>query len=134
MIVLDASVTAAWFFEDETTAEIDAIFRQITDAGAVVPPVWTYEVANVFRTAMRRRRLDAPRRQRSFDILAAMPIEHDAQGIDVWTTTVGLSDRHGLSVYDASYLELAIRRSLPLATLDKDLRSAARAEGVTVLP
>ncbi|HEY0853413.1 MAG TPA: type II toxin-antitoxin system VapC family toxin [Devosia sp.] len=134
MIALDASVTAAWFFQDETTSEVDAIFRRINDEGAVVPPVWSFEVANIFRTALRRRRLDQVRRQRCFDILIAMPIEREFEVQDVWTKTVGLSDQHGLSVYDAAYLEVAMRRLLPLATLDKELRQAAIAEGVAVLP
>ena len=134
MIALDASVTAAWFFQDETTAEVDAIFRRITDEGAVVPPVWSFEVANIFRTALRRKRLNQVGRRRCFDILLAMPIEREAEADDLWTTTVALSDRHDLSVYDAAYLELAMRRSLPLATLDKELRAAAIAEGITVLP
>lgn len=134
MIALDASVTAAWFFEDETTAEIDAVFRKINDEGAAVPPVWSFEVANIFRTALRRKRLSQVGRRRCFDILVAMPIEREAEVHDVWTTTVALSDRHGLSVYDAAYLEVALRRDLVLATLDGDLRNAALAEGVAVLP
>ena len=77
---------------------------------------------------------DQVRRQRCFDILIAMPIEREFEVQDVWTKTVGLSDQHGLSVYDAAYLEVAMRRSLPLATLDKELRRAAIAESLTVLP
>lgn len=135
MIVLDVSLTAAWFFEDEATAEIDAVFHIVSDKGAIVPDIWAVELANTFRTAVRRDRLDHARRKRSFDILAAMPIERDPESAQhAWVAVIVLSDKHNLTVYDATYLELAVRRQIPLATTDKALITAARAEGVPVLP
>ncbi len=75
------------------------------------------------------------RRSQLLSSLAELPIEIDAETADhVWHATVDLAAKHSLTVYDATYLELAMRKRLPLATLDQDLMAAARAEGLTVLP
>jgi predicted nucleic acid-binding protein len=133
-VVIDASLTLAWYFDDETTPAADAVLDQILEVGAVVPALWRVEVANAFQSALRRRRVTALYRDESLTQLAAMPISVDGDtDTYAWTTTLGLAERFGLTVYDATYLELAKRRSLPLASLDKALREAATALNVTLL-
>ena len=127
-LVLDASLTLAWYFEDEATAATDAVLGQVVQAGAIVPALWRLEVANGFQTAIRRKRIDIAYRDASLCELNLLPISIDRSGdVFTWTGTLRLSDRFGISVYDAAYLELAQRRELPLATLDRALgRAAAR--------
>ena len=130
-LVLDASLTLGWYFEDERTKAGDALLDKVTEDGAVVPALWRYEIANGLQTAVRRKRIDAAYRDASLAELRLLPITVDGVGDElVWTTTLGLADRFGLTIYDAAYLELSHRRGLPLATADRALRAAARALGV----
>jgi predicted nucleic acid-binding protein len=133
-LVVDASLTLSWYFEDERTTEADAVLDRLTESGAVVPALWHLEVANGFQIAIRRKRIDADFRDRAIRQLAMLPITADTEtGVFAWTTTLALADRFGLTIYDACYLELAQRREAPLATLDQDLRDAGRALGVELL-
>ncbi len=128
--VLDASTTLAWYFEDEASAAADRALDSATLGGAVVPPLWRLEVANGFQTALRRKRINPQYRDESLADLREMPIEVDGESdVHVWTSTLDLADRFGLSIYDACYLELSQRRGLPLATLDARLHSASVALG-----
>jgi predicted nucleic acid-binding protein len=133
-LVLDSSVTLTWYFEDERTPATAAVLRQVAEFGASVPTLWRLEVANGFQMALRRGRIDAIYRDASIADLTLLPISID-QDTDTyaWTTTVHLAERFLLTLYDAAYLELAQRRSLPLATLDRELRSAATALGLVLL-
>lgn len=133
-IVIDASVTLAFCFEDERTPEVMAIFDKLIEQGAVAPGLWRYEVANALLVAQRRGRFAAAFRRGIFDRLDETPIVMDEESdLVAWSTTIHLADLHRLTVYDAAYLELAQRRRLPLATLDAALTRAARAAGVDVL-
>lgn len=133
-VVIDASLTLSWYFDDEATPAADAVLDRVSEAGAVVPGLWRLEVANAFQSALRRKRITAPYRDESLTELAAMPITVDEDtDTYAWTTTLRLAERFGLTIYDAAYLELAQRRSLPLATLDKELREAAASLDVTLL-
>lgn len=133
-LVLDSSLTLAWCFEDEASPAIDKMFEHIADHWAVVPALWRLEVANGLHMGVRRRRLDAARRDQLLAALAALDIRIDPETDRyAWTTTVRLADRFQLTVYDASYLELAQRLSLPLASLDQALRTAAGAVGLQLL-
>jgi predicted nucleic acid-binding protein len=133
-LVLDASLTLSWYFEDERKSAVDAVLDQVAADGAVVPSLWRIEVANGFQTALRRKRIDADFRDRALQHLGLLPIAVDAEtDTYVWTSTLQIADRFGLTVYDAAYLELAQRRSLPLASLDKELSEASRALGVPIL-
>ena len=133
-LVIDASLTVAWYFEDETTPATEAILDRVSEAGATVPTLWRLEVANAFQSAIRRKRITAPYRDQSLTELTQMPITIDADtNVYAWTTTLRLAERFALTIYNSAYLELAQRRSLPLATLDAELREAAAALGVTLL-
>jgi predicted nucleic acid-binding protein len=133
-LVLDPSLTLSWYFEDERTPIGDALLDQVVENGAVVPALWRLEVANGFQMAIRHKRIDAAYRDNALAELATMPITVDAEtDAHAWSSTLRLSDRFRLTPYDAVYLELAQRRELPLATLDKQLRAAATGLGVRLL-
>ncbi len=133
-LVIDASLTLTWYFEDEATPATEDLLDRVARTGAVAPPLWRFEVANGFQSAIRRKRIDAAYRDASIADLARLPIAVDPEtDAHVWTTTLQLSDRHGLTIYDACYLELAQRRNLPLATLDQQLRVAGQALGLPLL-
>jgi predicted nucleic acid-binding protein len=100
----------------------------------MMPGLWHLEVANAFQMAVRRQRIDRIYRDASLAELALMPITVDADTNSyAWSTTLRLAERCSLTIYDAAYLELAQRRSLPLATLDKELRAAAPALNIALL-
>lgn len=125
-IVLDSSVSLAWVFEDEATEAVDQIFETAITSGAVVPGIWRLEVANGLRMAVRRRRIDMAYVSSALVRLEALPIGIDAEtNLHAWKATLALADRFDLTLYDAAYIELAQRRRLPLATLDRKLAQAA---------
>ena len=133
-LVLDGSAALAWCFKDEATAAIDAVMEQVTRNGAIVPSIWRLEVANALQTGLRRGRLTDATRDGLLTAFASMKVRVDTEtDWRVWPDTVRLAEAHGLTVYDASYLELARRLGLPLATLDKALRRAAADAQVALL-
>jgi predicted nucleic acid-binding protein len=133
-LVLDCSATLAWLYPDETTPAILKVFDQVVRHGATVPDLWRVEVANALTMGVRRKRIAAKERAELLLDLDALPVFVDGEGRkSVWSETLEIADKHSLSVYDAVYLELALRRALPLATVDSDLRRAATIEGVSLL-
>jgi predicted nucleic acid-binding protein len=131
--VLDCSVTMAWCFDDEATAFTDAVRDSLADVRAVVPSLWPLEVANATIMGERRKRLDEARSQRFIVLIEALPIVIDDETARrAFGDTRHLARTYQLSAYDASYLELAIRRGLPLACLDGKLKTAATAAGVAL--
>jgi predicted nucleic acid-binding protein len=132
-LVLDASMAMGWLFADETTEATEAIFDEVAVAGATVPAIWKLEVANGLQRAMRRGRISQSERNLALDQLTNLPIDLDSEtNQHAWVETLVLADRHGLTPYDASYLELALRLRQPLATLDGSLARAGKAEGIEV--
>ena len=133
-VVLDSSVTLAWVYADEVTPAIEQVFKRIADTQAWVPAIWPAEVANGLQSGIWRGRIDVAFRDAALADLAVRAIVTDADtNMYVWTTTVRLATRFGLTIYDTLYLELAQRRGLPLASLDNQLRSAATSLGIDVL-
>jgi predicted nucleic acid-binding protein len=133
-LILDCSATLAWLYPDETTEPVRRIFDLIEDQGCSVPVLWQLEVANGLTVAVRRRRITAAFRADALNALALLPILIDSEtGNYAWNATLQLADRFALTVYDAAYLELAVRRSLPLASLDTELRRAAQALRLQVM-
>jgi predicted nucleic acid-binding protein len=135
LIVIDASVALAWAHADEQTPAILALAETVSREGGVAPAIWPTEVANALQMAVRRKRISILQRDQlliNFDRLA-VEVESPLVSI-IRTRVIPLAHQYGLTVYDASYLELAIRRELPLATLDGDLARAANQVGIAVLP
>lgn len=130
-LVLDASTALSWIMPDETAAKLDAVQQAVADQGALVPSLWPLEIANALLAANRRGRIDAAFRVAALADLAALPIEIDAEThLRASSDTLALADTHGLSVYDAAYLELSLRKGLALATLDGQLGAAATRLGL----
>jgi predicted nucleic acid-binding protein len=131
-IVVDASVTTAWCFEDDATEQTDAILDRLRDDEAVVPNLWQLEITNVLLVTERRGRIGEAQVVRFLDLLSRLPIRIDAAPTDV-TAVLATGRRHGLTAYDATYLLLAERLAAPLATLNAKLGASARNAGVDLL-
>lgn len=128
-LVLDASVTMAWFFPDEATPFTERLLDSLGTQAVWVPALWTVECANVLQSAARRGRIRPERRVEIALELEELPVTVDPE----WPAIVQLDQLaadHALSAYDATYLELARRRQLPLATMDRRLRQAAHTAGI----
>jgi predicted nucleic acid-binding protein len=133
-LVIDASVTMAWCFEDETTPFTESVLRRLASESAWVTAIWPYEVANVLLGAERRGRITQRQTMRFLELLRALPITIDESGpTRAWEQTVTFGRTHSLTSYDAAYLELAARMDMPLASQDVQLLNACRAVGVVVI-
>ena len=133
-LVLDSSVTVAWFFRDEQTEAIRRVLSNVAQSGAAVPSLWRIEVTNALQTAVRRGRITPDYRDASIADLAVLDISVDTEtDRHVWNRTLKYADRFGLTLYDAVYLELAQRLTVPLASLDRELRAAGTALGLSLL-
>ena len=132
--VLDCSATLPWVFGDEASPAADALLdRLVQGERAWVPALWHLELGNVLLGAKRRGRIDQAGIEGFLSRLAVYDIAVDDQTMErAWQKTLDLALQHSLSTYDAAYLELALRRGLPLASLDRELIAAARACGVTL--
>jgi len=129
-IVLDNSVVLAWCMADESNPTAEAAMQAVTEHGGVVPVLWWYEIRNALVVNERRGRLTSADTHATLTDLRKLgfEIDHDHdEGL-----VLELARRHELSVYDAAYLEVAHRRNLPLASLDKKLCRAAQAAGVAL--
>ena len=135
VFVVDASVALAWCFEDEATDWTEEFLERLRRGDRIIVPAhWGAEVANALLMGARRTRIKPEQPRLLWDELWLLPIDAEpaltaARGKEV----LALGEKHGLTVYDAAYLELAHRNGFPLATLDGDLRKAAQAEGVPLL-
>lgn len=132
--VLDASMALAMLFEDESLAEADTALDIVVENGAVVPSLWRLEVANALRSATRRQRYDLDRADVMLSRLRHLPIEVDPETDErAWGPILALSRSEGLTVYDAAYLELALRLGATLMSCDRELVARARARGLSVI-
>jgi predicted nucleic acid-binding protein len=130
-IVLDASITACWAFDDEDHPDASLAFDRMRAEEGVVPGLWWFEVRNILVVNERRRRIAESGTARFLLHLSRLRIRVDR--VPDEGAVLRLARTHRLSVYDAAYLELAQREDLPLATLDTDLRKAAADEGVALV-
>ncbi len=130
--VLDSSVTMAWCFESEKTPYTEAVLDALSSgAKALVPVLWPYEVMNVLVGAQRHKRITQAQATIFWRELQAFSIDMDTHGVKHGPLeTMALAEQYHLTAYDATYLELALREGLPLATMDDDLKKAARAAGL----
>ncbi|MDA0835601.1 MAG: type II toxin-antitoxin system VapC family toxin [Planctomycetota bacterium] len=133
-LIIDCSLTMAWCFGDETTVEITKIQERLISEAVAVPPIWKLEVTNVLAMAEKRHRISVADSTQFVQLLASFDIQIDFDCLSQeFDHVLPLARAHGITTYDASYLELALRRKLPLATLDDELRTAATALGLEVL-
>jgi predicted nucleic acid-binding protein len=130
-VVFDCSVTLAWFLKDERTAFTDTAFELLETEECWVPHLWRLEFPNALLFAERKRRLGREQRLEILDNAGQLFLRTE-QTLPDMRSLSALAERRGLTVYDASYLELALRSGFDLITLDRDLADAAAAEGVSV--
>lgn len=130
-LVLDCSATLPWVFGSEATKVTDKLLDTVSDGALVwVPALWHLEVANVLLGAKRKGRIDQSGISQFFEALTAFNITvDDTTMIRAWSQTMTLAEQHNLTSYDATYLELALRKGLPLATLDRPLQNAVKSAG-----
>lgn len=135
MLVIDASVAIAWAFADEDTSQSRGLRAAVQREGAQVPGIWPFEMANALLIGQRRGRIEMADATRFANALALMPIRIESASLTLATGPIrSLAQAHGLSAHDASYLGLAMREGVLLATTDERLRQAAGAVGVSLLP
>ena len=135
IFVLDCSVAVAWLFEDEATPDTDALLDQLAGDTALAPLHWRLEVGNVLAQAERRGRITPAQAAASVAFVSSLPIDIDAEtDRRALREVLALARSADLTTYDAAYLELALRRGVPLATQDKALVRAARGLKVVTLP
>jgi len=134
VFVIDNSVVMSWCFKDEASDYADAVLEKLTTARAVVPAIWPLEVVNVLLVAERKERLKQADSIRFLTLLLQLPIEAEQEwSQEAMPDLLALGRNLDLSSYDLSYLDLAMRRGCPLASLDQKLVSAAKASGVSIL-
>ncbi len=131
--VLDASVAACWCFADEATPTSDSLRESLTERKAVVPTLWHAECANLLLVAERRKRMTPERCAELLELFDILPLETVDESDRMRGPVLLLARAHRLTIYDATYLDLAIQRGIELATRDRDLRCAARKAGVTLI-
>jgi predicted nucleic acid-binding protein len=129
--VLDASVTIPWFLQDERSPFTESILGVVGTEEFWVPAIWQLEFPNALLSAERKRRIDRQTRLEVLDFVSGLGLRVDPAPIEMRSISA-LAERHGLSVYDASYLDLAARQGIALITLDRALASAAGAAGIAV--
>ena len=129
--VLDASVTIVWAMKDEAHPLADLVLNQLDMEEALVPSIWWYEVRNILVINERRKRISESDASKFLRDLVDFPIR--MTDISDHSDLLKPARQFGISVYDAAYLELAIRERIPLASLDKALRTAAQAASVPLL-
>lgn len=132
--VVDCSIAMAWLFHDEATPKTVPLLNRLATETALVPAWWFVEITNVLAVAERKGRITPTQTGAFIADLSKLGIERDDEAPDrAFTHLLALCRTHRLTSYDAIYLDLAIRRHLPLATLDDELRKAGRKLGVGLL-
>lgn len=133
-IVIDSSAAISVMLNETIPGDVYRAISRAMYTEVIVPSIWALEMSNVMTMLVRKGRLTISQRDSELRNPGLLPIELDNTDTEVaWTTIVDLADRHLLTCYEAAYVELAIRRQLPLASLDTAMTRAARAEGVEVI-
>jgi predicted nucleic acid-binding protein len=132
--VIDNSVVMSWCFNDETSKYTDAVLGYLEKATAYVPAIWPLEVSNVLLVAERRKRLSQADSSHFISLLFELPIIVEQESPErMFSEILALAREYKLSSYDASYLDLTMRKGLPLATVDKNIITAAKRCRVDIL-
>ena len=132
-LIIDCSIAMAWCFSDEATKKTAELQDRLVEEAALVPAHWFLEVTNVLAMAEKRKRIPVVNTSRFLQLLSALDIQVDQEASTrAFDHLLPLCRNHRLTSYDAAYLDLAVRRQLPLASLDDDLRRAAASLGVAL--
>ena len=130
-IVIDASIAAAWFLPDEEAPLADHVLRKLPHTGGVVPDLFSHEIRNILVSNERRHRIHASDSTQFLLRLRELQLQKDSMQNE--ETVMALARRHSLTAYDAAYLETALRRGEPLATLDRALTHAGLNENLDLV-
>jgi|ERR1700722_10410063 len=132
--IVDCSIALAWCFPDEETPATKILLDRMNDEAAVVPALWFIEITNVLALSEKKGRIDRAKVAEFIALIEEfeLDVDHEASRL-AFSHLLPLCRAHQLTSYDAAYLELALRRHLPLSTLDKQLTNAAKKLGVKVL-
>lgn len=132
--VIDNSVVMSWCFQDETNKYADDVLGFLEEGIAYVPAIWPLEVSNVLLVAERRKRLSQADSSRFISLLNELPIIVDQESPErMLSEILALAREYKLSSYDASYLDLAMRKGLPVATTDMNIIAAAKRSNVLII-
>lgn len=131
IFVLDCSAAMSYFFKDEASARVETAFEALAAGGkALVPPIWPLEILNTCLSAEKRKRMTSNDTETILSILETLPIEMASTPLNFFEWKfLSYARKYQLTSYDASYLELAVRKGIPLLTLDKALAKAAAKSG-----
>ncbi len=133
--VLDASVTVAWAFRETANAYATGVLQALTHGEAAAPSIWPLQVANALLMAQHKGRLTVPECEYFLSLLGQLPIRVEYETPEhVWDQVLSLAQHYNLTVYEAAYLDLAMRLTRPLATQDPSLRQAAEELGLFYEP
>ncbi len=134
MFVLDCSVAVSWCFEDEYSKHAEEILTLLSSMKAIVPSIWPLEVSNVLCMSERHKRINNEKCNKFLDILSSLPIELDMGHTSMFNKRIiSITNNQQISAHDASYIELALRYNIPLASFDKKLCVVAKSEGIKLL-
>jgi predicted nucleic acid-binding protein len=132
--VIDCSLAMTWLFKEEATAETRKLLKRLESETAIVPAWWYLEVTNVIALSERKGRVTQTETQEFIEEIAKLDIEIDAESPErAFAHILPFCRSYQLTSYDAMYLDLALRRQLPLGTLDEPLRKAAKKAGVKLI-
>lgn len=131
--VVDNSIIMSWCFKDGTNDYAEIVLSRLTEATAIVPSIWPLEVVNVLLVAERQKRLSESDSVRFITLLSQLPIVVEYEQPEMMKELLSLARANGLSSYDASYLDLAMRNGFSIATLDNKLINAAKKSDVPIL-
>ena len=132
--VIDNSVVMTWCFQDESSQYADSILDRFENSIGFVPSIWPLEVCNVLLVAERRKRISEAGSARFLALLSELPIIVEQESPERMTREIfALARKHKLSGYDASYLDLAMRKGLPIATIDSNLMAAAKRSNTSII-
>lgn len=132
-IVIDASVALAWCFPDEASDYADEVLVALDGQAILVPALWAIEITNAVLEAERRKRIKQPEIRQFAALLNELTVVMDSPSLlETMSNLLPLAREYGLSAYDASYLDVAMRRGAALATLDSNLQNAGRKAGIEI--
>lgn len=132
--VLDASIALSWCFVDEATTYTWELLDRLEEEKAFVPSLWPLEIGNILILAERKKRISYAHVIQSLELMSNLPIQIDEETAQrAFRNTSHLAHVEKITTYDASYLELAMRLGIPLATKDKALSKVAKKLGVSLL-
>ena len=133
--VLDCSFTSALFLPDESSKQITSFFSRNNDKkNLIVPQLWWLELSNVLYVSIKRKRLSYADAIKVYNLFTEFDIETDhLMNEKVANSILEIANKNDISAYDASYIELSIRKNANLATLDKKLANTAKQCGILVL-